>query len=82
MSGDGNGFNPIDIDVTNDFEFKNGMVKYMQMLVDRTDCLPGIKKKVERHEQVINSVKYFGPPLLVLLHAALKSFFHKLGWWE
>jgi hypothetical protein len=80
--GNGNGFNAIYIDVRDDHKFKTGMVQYMQMLVDRTDCLPALKKKVEKHEQVYQTGKWLAIPLFALLHVLIKGLFHKLGWWE
>jgi hypothetical protein len=82
MSGEGNGFNPVRIDVTNDLEFKIGMVQYMQMLVDRTDCLPTLKKTVKEHEQVYQTGKWLIIPLFALFHLMIKALLHKLGWWE
>jgi hypothetical protein len=82
MSGDnsGNGFNPVQIDVNNDANFRTGMVKYMQMLVDRTDCLPDLKKKVEKHDRVYHMGKWLVVPALAAFHVGLKSLLSKLGW--
>lgn len=83
MSGNGdngNGFRPINIDVTNDHEFKVGVATHLQLLVDRTRELPDIKKKVEKHDQVYHAGKWMAVPVLAALHVGFKALLAKLGW--
>ncbi len=82
MSGEtnGNGMKPVAIDVTDEHAFKTGVVQTLQLISDNTACLPSLKKKVDRHEQVYQTGKYVAVPALAFLHAAFKSFFQKLGW--
>jgi hypothetical protein len=87
MSGSENGngfFRPIEIDVTNDYEFKTGVVKHLQLIVDNTREIPVIKKKVEKHDKILYAGKWLIIPVLWVIHALLpenhliKSFLTKL----
>lgn len=77
---DDNGFKPIEIDVTNEHEFKTGVVKYLQLVVDQNREILSMKKKVEKHEQIYQAGKWASIPVLALLHAFFKTVFHRLGW--
>lgn len=79
----GNGMRPVDIDVTDEHAFKTGVVQYLQLISDRTSCLPEVKRKVEYHERIVQASKWASVPLLAVLHFGLKHLLHllsKLGW--
>lgn len=80
MGDNGNGYKPIEIDVTNDQAFKTGVVKYLQLVVDNTRDLPSVKKKVDKHERIVHTGAILGIPILWMLHAAFKAVLAKLGW--
>jgi hypothetical protein len=81
MSPSENGFQkPLEIDVTNEHAFKTGVVQTLQLIADRTECIPSMKKKVDKHEQIVQTGKWLGVPLLILFHSGLKYVLQKLGW--
>lgn len=80
MSEDGNGvFKPVQIDVTDDRAFKTHVVQYLQLISDQTSVIPSLKKKVERHERLIQYGKWTAIPLIAALHGlvdqGLKKYF-------
>ncbi|HZS43346.1 MAG TPA: hypothetical protein VFA52_03985 [Candidatus Paceibacterota bacterium] len=68
------------IDVTNETAYKVGVVQMLQLLDDRTACLAEMKKKVDRHETIVQVGKWASIPILGLFNLAIKSILHKLGW--
>jgi hypothetical protein len=76
----GNGFRPIEIDVKDEHAFRTGVVQNLQLIADRTACIPTIQKKVEKHEQAYQVGKIAVVPALGVFHIFLKHLLSKLGW--
>lgn len=76
----GNGQQALQIDVTDDHAFRTAVVQHLQLLADRTACLPSLKKKVDRHELYIAIGKWTALPFLAAFHTALKHALSKIGW--
>lgn len=80
MPANGNGNpEPVHIDVTNEIAFRTGVVQYFQILSDRTADLPQLKKKVEKHDRLVQYGKWTAIPLIAALHGivdgAIKKYF-------
>jgi hypothetical protein len=72
-------FEMVDIDVTNDVAFRTGVVKYLQKISDQTGAIPDLKKKVERHDRIVQYGKWTGVPIMALISMLVKSLLTKLG---
>jgi hypothetical protein len=77
-NGNGN-FRPINIDVSNDADFRAGVVKYLQLISDQTCAIPALKKKVETHDRIVQYGKWTGIPILAVFNILVKSLLTKLG---
>lgn len=69
----------VDIDVTNEIAFRTGVVKYLQILSDRTYNLPELKKKVDKHENIVMVSKYAGIPFVIAIQEVVRHIFSKVG---
>jgi hypothetical protein len=78
--GNGNGFRPVEIDVKDEHAFRTGVVQNLQMIADRTACIPTLQKKVEKHEQVVQAGKWLSIPIIAAIHVIFKGILSKLGW--
>lgn len=76
----GNGhFEPIEIDVTNDVAFRTGVVKYLQKISDETKALPGLKRKVEKHDRIVQYGTWTAVPFVALVSMIVKHLLSKVG---
>jgi hypothetical protein len=70
----GNGEQPtLQIDVTDEHAFRTGVVQNLQLLADRTYCLNDIKRKVERHENIIRFGKWASVPAVIFFSEGIKE---------
>lgn len=79
--GNGNGNQkPLRIDVTNDAQFKVDVATTLQLIADRTECLPDIKKKVEKHDRIYQYGKWSAVPVVAALHGFVDHALKLLKW--
>lgn len=80
MSDDnGNGFVPLDIDVSDEHSFRSAVVQHLQMISDRTACIPALRKKVDKHEDIVKFGKWLSVPVVIVIHAMTKKILATLG---
>lgn len=80
-NGNGNGqLHVVDIDVTNDMAFRTGVVQNFQLLMDRTHCLVDMKKKVDRHDNIVRVGKWASIPIIAFVQQVAKHALAKVGW--
>jgi hypothetical protein len=78
-NGSNGHFEMVDIDVTNDVAFRTGVVKYLQKISDQTCAIPGLKKKVELHDRIVQYGTWTSVPIIALISAIVKHLLNKLG---
>jgi hypothetical protein len=78
-NGNGNP-KPVDIDVTDEHAFRTGVVQYLQLISDRTNDLPALRKTVNKHETIVNVGRITGIPILIALQEGAKHLMARLGW--
>jgi hypothetical protein len=72
-------FEPVNIDVTDDHAFRTGVVQYLQLISDQTSVIPGLKKKVEKHDRIVQYATWTAIPVIGLISATVKHLLTKLG---
>lgn len=77
----GNGqLQAIEIDVANEYAFRVGVVKYLQLIHDRTEPIPRLVKTVHRHENIVRIGGLASIPLVIAVQQGVKHLMGKLGW--
>jgi hypothetical protein len=72
-------FESVNIDVTNDMEFRVGVVKYLQKISDQTCVIPELKRKVEKHDRIVQYGAWTSVPFVALITLIVKGILKRLG---
>lgn len=71
----------VEIDVTDEHAFKTGVVQYLQLISDQTRDIPTIRKKVEKHDRIMQFGKWSAIPFIAVLHTAVDRAIKGLHLW-
>lgn len=64
----GNGQSKLNIDVTNENQFRIDVAQHLQVIADRTACLPALKSKVDTHDKIVTFGKWLAIPSQFVLY--------------